>query len=98
MICSICGKESSDGKIYTLSPEVSKMINIKRSTYWICDDCLANPVRRFADSLLEMWDVFPMTSTQKINNICEMFRGGGVRLPRGVSLEDMKDELRRRAS
>lgn len=98
MICSICEKEAPKGKRYTLSPEAMQMaresLHVYQSTYWVCNECLANPLRRFAETLLEMWDIFPMTQAQKINHICEMFRSGGVRLPQGVSLKDIENELK----
>jgi hypothetical protein len=99
MICDVCERESTKGKTYTLTPEASKIarerlhVEYPQQT-WICDDCLANPVRRFAETLLSMWDIFPLTQAQKINRICEMFKSGGIRLPKGISLKDIENELK----
>jgi hypothetical protein len=101
MVCSVCEKEADVGKTYILTPEASKIAREQLQVeypkqFWVCDECLANPLRRFAETLLSMWDIFPMTQAQKIESILKMFKSGGVRLPRGVSLKDIRNELQRR--
>jgi hypothetical protein len=98
MICTVCEKEAQNGKTYTLSPEAASLINEEPFSYWVCNDCLANPLRRFAETLLSMWDIFPMTAKQKVDQICTMFRSGRVRLPKTITLTALRQELERRAS
>jgi len=91
MICASCEKEvdGGGGKFYTLTLSGQK--------FWVCQECLKNPLKCFAETLLEMWTIFPLTPAQRIESIRTMFESG-VCLPKGISLMELRQELQRRVN
>jgi len=98
MICYLCGNEATQGKTYTFSSEAKKTIpqlGISQAILFVCEECCTNPLRQLAQTLLDMF--FWGSPKQRIETICQMFKSGSVRLPRGISIAKLRKELKKRS-